>query len=166
MVEQFKTTDDSLTALSAQVGTWTLQLTSSNVPLGTDSKPTELSVYSDQRTIRLLHNFATGGDGSGEGQGADGYIKLLGAGNNQSSLTMQKTFAAFASAAGGQIKTIVTSFDHIRLGLLTAKTTFANAEDDTLTAAQMFEILGGSTPPTTTPPGTTPPNTTTTTSTP
>ncbi|GAA1988669.1 hypothetical protein [Kitasatospora viridis] len=115
--------------------------------IGTNAKDPDGKVV-----VNHVNDFA-GGAGNGlPSDGGNGYTVLM-AGNFTEGSTVSGNFKSFAGSIQGQFKAISGAVDKIVLGIVNAKRTFDNAEDDALTSAQMFTILSGS-PPT----GINPPN--------
>ncbi|MFE9426020.1 hypothetical protein ACFYNO_24015 [Kitasatospora sp. NPDC006697] len=105
--------------------------------------------------IDHVNDFA-GGAGSGLPSGTDNYTLLMTGGKSfTEAATLTKSFTTFAGSIQKQFQAVNGALDKIVLGMLNAKQTFNNAEDEALSAAQMFSILSGGTPPPA-PPTTTP----------
>ncbi|MFF7634567.1 hypothetical protein ACFZB9_15630 [Kitasatospora sp. NPDC008050] len=90
----------------------------------------------------LLTDFA---NGDAHGKDSVGNYTLLMGGTSVEAKAMQDKFKALAASILAQFTTLKNDMSQLEISLNKAKTTLNNAEGDAITAAQMFEILGGST---------------------
>ncbi|WP_327066513.1 hypothetical protein OG500_11855 [Kitasatospora sp. NBC_01250] len=96
--------------------------------------------------IQLLNEYA---NGSTPGKDSLGNYTMLMGGTSVEAKAMQDKFKAYAGNIVAQFTALKNDMTTLSTAISNAKTTLNNAEEDALTAAQMFEILGGSplTPP-------------------
>ncbi|MEU8510598.1 hypothetical protein AB0C76_03265 [Kitasatospora sp. NPDC048722] len=154
MAKEFRTTADSLNSIRTQVDLWRSWLLGNVPPAGA---PAHADGDKHTNLIRQIQAFAAGGDGLGTVDNPDGYSKLLGALEMQTSTQMQTDFQNFTKAVKAQLDAIVKSLDRVSDGLDLATVKFATGEEHALSAAEMFTILSGSPNTSSTNPVTPPP---------